>query len=140
MGGRREAAFRRAGRFANHWLPYLYTPEQLSRSLAAVNGYAADYGRTDRVEGAIFCWGAVDRDSAVARRAAVETVSATYQQDFEPLASRYLVTGTPEQVTDRLLEYRDAGARTVIFSSPPGEQFHTTSALLADEVLPALRD
>lgn len=75
----------------------------------------------------------------MARRTAVETVSATYQQDFEPLASRYLVTGTPEQVTDRLLEYRDAGARTVIFSSPPGEQFHTTSALLADEVLPALR-
>lgn len=139
LGGRREAAFRRAGRFANHWLPYLYTPEQLSESLSAVNRYATDYGRADRVEGAIFCWGAVDPDPAVARRAAVETVSATYRQDFEPLASRYLVTGTPRGVVDRLLEYRDAGARTVIFSSPPGEQFRTTSTLLANEVMPALR-
>lgn len=140
LGGRKEAAFRRAGRFANHWLPYLYTPEQMSDSLAKVNQYAADFGRTDRVDGAIFCWGAVDRDGAVARRAAIDTVSATYKQDFEPLASRYLVFGTPQQVIDRLLEYRDAGAQTVIFSSPPGEQFRTNATLLAEEVLPALRE
>lgn len=140
LGGRKEAAFRRAGRFANHWLPYMYTPEQLSDSLATVNRYAADYGRTDRVEGAIFCWGAVDRDGAAARRAAIKTVSATYNQDFEPLASRYLVTGTPQQVIDRLIEYRDAGAQAVIFSSPPGEQFHSTATLLAEEVLPALKE
>lgn len=139
LGGRKEAAFRRAGRFANHWMPYLYTPEQMADSLAAVNRYAAEDGRTDRVEGAIFCWGAVDRDPAVARRAAVETVSTTYKQDFEPLASRYLVFGTPAQVVDRLREYRDAGAQTVVFSAPPGEQFRSHATLLAEEVMPALR-
>lgn len=140
LGGRKEAAFRRAGRFADHWLPYLYTPEQMADSLATVNRYAADYGRTDRVEGAIFCWGAVDRDGAVARRAAIDTVSTTYKQDFEPLASRYLVFGTPQQVVDRLLEYRDAGAQTVIFSCPPGEQFRSNATLLAEEVMPALKE
>ena len=139
LGGRKEAAFRRAGRFANHWMPYLYTPEQMADSLAAVNRYAAEDGRTDRVEGAIFCWGAVDRDPAVARRAAVETVSTTYKQDFEPLASRYLVFGTPAQVVDRLREYRDAGAQTVVFSAPPGEQFRSHATLLAEEVMLALR-
>ena len=76
----------------------------------------------------------------MARQTAVATVSSLYQQDFGPLASRYLVTGTPRQVVDRLLEYRDAGARTVIFSSPPDDRLRTTSSLLANEVMPALKE
>src|SRR5829696_8444463 len=95
VGGRRRAAFRRAGRFADVWMPYMYTPERLADSLASVRAYATESGR-DRndVRGAIFCWGAVDRDPAVARREAVAAVNATYNQDFEPLADRYLLTGT----------------------------------------------
>ena len=44
VGGRREAAIRRAGRFASHWLPYMVSPEQLSSSLDKVRVAATDVG------------------------------------------------------------------------------------------------
>lgn len=140
VGGRRRAAFRRAGRFADVWMPYLYTPQQLADSLAAVRECAAESGRSDRVRGAIFCWGAIDRDAAVARGDAIAATSSTYQQDFTGLADRYLVAGTPAQVATRLLEYRDAGADTVIFAGPRDPvAWRSSMDLLAAEVLPTLR-
>ena len=142
VGGRRRAAFRRAGRFADVWMPYMYTPERLADSLASVRAYATESGR-DRndVRGAIFCWGAVDRDPAVARREAVAAVNATYNQDFEPLADRYLLTGTPQQMIARLTEYRDAGAETVIFAGPrDADAWRRSVELFAEEVLPAIHD
>ncbi|WP_051574645.1 LLM class flavin-dependent oxidoreductase [Mycobacterium sp. URHB0044] len=141
VGGRRRAAFRRAGRFADVWMPYLYSPDQLADSLTTVRECAAAAGRSDRVRGAIFCWGSIDRDAAVARRDAVAATSSTYQQDFSGLADRYLVTGTPAQVTSRLLEYRDAGADTVIFAGPRDPvAWRSCMDHLAEEVLPALRE
>src|SRR5829696_2629015 len=139
VGGRRRAAFRRAGRFADVWMPYMYTPDQLADSLTAVREYAAESGRSGSVRGAIFCWGAVDRDAAVARRHVVEAAGATYNQDFAGLADRYLVSGTPAQVASRLLEYREAGADTVIFCGPRDPvAWRSTMDLLAAEVLPEL--
>jgi probable F420-dependent oxidoreductase len=141
VGGRRRAAYRRAGRFADVWMPYLYTPEQLADSLAAVRDVAAASDRPGQVRGAIFCWGAVDRDAAVARRHAVEAVSGTYNQDFEALADRYLLTGNPKQVVARLLEYQDAGADTVIFCGPrDAVAWRRSVDLFAAEVLPALHE
>lgn len=117
MGGRRPAAMRRAARFADVWLPYMYTPEQLASSLAEVRETAQRAGRDPaRIRGAIFCWGAVGTDAGWARRLAIDTVSRTYGQDFTPLADRYLLSGTPEQVRARLREYADAGAETVVFA------------------------
>jgi alkanesulfonate monooxygenase SsuD/methylene tetrahydromethanopterin reductase-like flavin-dependent oxidoreductase (luciferase family) len=122
-------------------MPYLYTPNQLADSLTAVREHAAAAGRSDRVRGAIFCWGSIDRDAAVARRDAIAATSSTYQQDFGGLADRYLVTGTPAQVTSRLLEYRDAGADTVIFAGPrDAVAWRSCMDHLAGEVLPALRE
>lgn len=121
MGGRKPAAMRRAARFADVWLPYMYTPEQLARSLGEVRALAERAGRDPgRIRGAIFCWGAVGEESGWARRLAVDTVSRTYDQDFTPLADRYLLSGTPDQVSARLREYADAGAETVVFA-PAGE-------------------
>lgn len=142
IGGRREGAFRRAGRFADVWMPYMYTPERLSESLESVRVYAVESGRQAcDVTGAIFCWGAVDRDPAVARREAIAAVNATYNQDFQPLADRYLLTGKPQQVIRRLAEYRGAGAETVIFGGPrAAEAWQRSAELFADEVLPALHE
>jgi alkanesulfonate monooxygenase SsuD/methylene tetrahydromethanopterin reductase-like flavin-dependent oxidoreductase (luciferase family) len=75
------------------------------------------------------------------RREAIAAVNATYNQDFEPLADRYLLTGTPQQVIARLAEYRDAGAETVIFGGPrDAEAWRRSAELFADKVLPALHE
>jgi alkanesulfonate monooxygenase SsuD/methylene tetrahydromethanopterin reductase-like flavin-dependent oxidoreductase (luciferase family) len=140
IGGRRDGAFRRAGRFADVWMPYMYTPQRLADSLQSVRAYAGEFGREAAdIRGAIFCWGALDRDAAVARREAIAAVNATYRQDFEPLADRYLLAGTAQQVIKRLREFCDAGAETVIFGGPrDATAWRQSAELFAADVLPAL--
>ena len=117
LGGRRAPAIRRAGRFADVWMPYMYTPDQLARSLVQVREAAEQAGRDPSVvRGAVFCWGGVDTDADRARRDVVAGVSAVYQQDFAPLADRYLLHGDPDRVLARVREYADAGADTLVFS------------------------
>ncbi|MGK5114215.1 LLM class flavin-dependent oxidoreductase [Geodermatophilus sp. CPCC 205506] len=121
LGGRRPAAIRRAGRFGDVWMPYMYTPEQVARSLGEVRAAAEAAGRDPAsVRGAVFCWGGVGEDAARSRRQVVDTVSTVYQQDFDPLADRYLLHGDPDRVAARAREYADAGAETLVFS-PVGE-------------------
>src|SRR5882757_9178010 len=118
LGGRKPAAIRRAGRFADVWLPYMYTPEQLADSLAQVNAQATQLGRPEgAVRGAVYCWGAVHTSWARAPQSAIDVVSTVYQQDFTPLADRYLLHGDPDRVVRRLREYHDAGARDLVFSA-----------------------
>lgn len=139
IGGRREAAQRRAGRYGDAWMPYLVTPDQLARGLATARATAAEHGRPP-VGGAVFLWLSVDPDGAQARRIATDSVSAVYQQDFSPHADSYLVAGTPAQVVERIREYEAAGAERILISpaSPPDQDARMTT-LLTQEVLPALR-
>ena len=140
MGGRRGGAMRRAGRYADVWMPYLYTPDQLQDSLVQVRAAAERRGRDpSEVRGAIFCWGGVDADGARARQTAIAEIGAVYQQDFTSLADRYLLAGDPDSVLARLREYRGAGAETVVFCpGGRGEPRAQQLGLFADEVLPAL--
>ncbi len=116
LGGRKERAMRRAARHADVWMPYMCTPEMFATSLATVRAAAGDLGRTETVGGALFVWGCVAPDGQWARRAAVETVSEVYGQDFAPLADRYLLAGTAAEVTARLAEYAEAGVDDVVIA------------------------
>jgi probable F420-dependent oxidoreductase len=140
VGGRQPAAQRRAGRFGDVWMPYMVSPGSLRRSLTGVQQFAAEAGRPDgAVAGALFIWGSVDPDGARARAETVAFVSQLYQQDFEPLADRYLLHGDPETVLARLAEYRAAGADTVIFSPACAPERHDeVVARFAESVLPRL--
>jgi probable F420-dependent oxidoreductase len=140
VGGRQPAAQRRAGRFADVWMPYMVSPGSFGRSLAAVREFAAGAGREPgSVQGALFIWGSVDPDPARARAEAVASVRRLYQQDFEPLADRYLLHGAPDIVLARLAEYQEAGAGTVIFSPACApERVEAVTGLFAREVLPSL--
>jgi len=140
LGGRRAAAIRRAGRFGDVWMPYMYSPDQLASSLAEVRAAAEAAGRDPAaVRGAVFCWGGVAEDAAASRQEVIDGVSAVYQQDFTPLADRYLLHGDPDRVAARASEYRDAGADTLVFS-PVGEGDRRTAIvdLFSAEVLPTL--
>lgn len=121
LGGRKEAAIRRAARYASHWMPYMYSPEQLAASLTQVRAAAGELGRgPSDIAGAVYLWGAVDVDGTRSRQWAIDYVSKVYQQDFTALADKYLIHGSVQQVIDRIGQYRDAGAETVIFA-PVGD-------------------
>jgi probable F420-dependent oxidoreductase len=140
LGGRKERAMRRAARHADVWMPYMYTPDMLATSLDQVRTAARDQGRTGRIRGAIFIWACVADDGGWARRVAAETVGAVYRQDFTPLADRYLLAGTPAEVTARLRTYADAGAdEAVIALACPQDDRERVLRTLAEDVLPHLQ-
>lgn len=141
IGGRRKASMRRAGRYGDGWLPYLVTPEQVARGLATARAVAGECGRRPSdVRGGVFCWGTVSPDGKWARRTAVDTVSALYQQDLHTRADRYLLAGTPAEVTARLAEYADAGAESVIFAPACARaDLDLVITTFATQVMPQLR-
>jgi alkanesulfonate monooxygenase SsuD/methylene tetrahydromethanopterin reductase-like flavin-dependent oxidoreductase (luciferase family) len=114
IGGRKPGALRRAGRYADVWMPYMVDPVQLRQGLVQVQETASAQGRSDDVSAALFAWIAVDADGSWAKDTGISTVSSAYQQDFSPLADRYLLLGEPTQVADRLAEFAQAGVRTVL--------------------------
>lgn len=140
LGGRKPAAIARAARYASVWLPYMYSPEQLASSMAAVREQTEQFGRKpDDVRGAIYLWGGVD-PVGESRQWVIDFVSQVYQQDFTPLADQYLVHGTPQQVVDRIGQYAEAGAESVIFApvGPPDRRAEIVDTFASD-VLPQLR-
>jgi len=138
LAGRRGAALRRAGRYADVWMPYMVTPQMFADGLVAVRAAAVESGRKpDAVDGALFAFVSVDPDGVKARRWAEDRVGATYRQDGGRLAA-YLVAGAAAECTDRLREFEQAGASSaqLTLACPPSAST-SMLRLLADEVLPA---
>jgi probable F420-dependent oxidoreductase len=136
VSGRAEAAMRRAARFGDGWLPYMYTPEMLADSMTTI---AAMRDRDDPMQAGLFIWGCVHEDGDVARSMAIESLSKTYAQDFSRLVDKYAFAGTPDDVVGRLRQFADAGATTVIVSfACPRNHLDASRRLFAERVLPAL--
>ena len=130
VSGRKPVAMRRAARVGNGWMPYLYSPERYARSVATIRQEAERHGRdlTD------FGWYAyvfvsMDTDQAAATTAARNFFGNTYRDNFEDFLDRVACVGTPEQVTERLLAFIQAGARHLILV-PCARQQETYHELL----------
>lgn len=92
IAGRSEAAMRRAGRFGDVWMPYMYTPEQVAESLVEVRGHAAEHDRDpEAIRAAIYAFVNVDEDGDRAREAIAAAVGRNYDQDFSRLG-HYLLS------------------------------------------------
>ncbi len=139
VSGRKDAAWKRTARYADGWLPYMYTPEMLADSLEKIATYRTDHSDVP-VAGGLFIWGCVHEDREIAHRMAIDSLSKTYAQDFSRLVGKYAFAGTPEDVVGQLKSFVDAGAGTVIVSfACPGSHIDTARRLFAEQVLPALR-
>jgi probable F420-dependent oxidoreductase len=143
LGGRKNGALRRAGQYAQVWMPYMVVPVQVRDGLAMIRGVAAERGRSpDAVSAALFAWTAVDADASWAQSTGVGAVSAAYRQDFSMLADRYLLIGTPDAVAARLAQFAAAGVDTVLIqiaAGSPGDRSRIVETI-ASRVLPIVRD
>jgi alkanesulfonate monooxygenase SsuD/methylene tetrahydromethanopterin reductase-like flavin-dependent oxidoreductase (luciferase family) len=115
VGGRSQAARRRAGRLGDGWLPYLVSPRSLAAGIDEVRSHARDAGRDpDELRHGVVAFALVDEDGESARRSAREHLSQRYGMEFQPHhVERLCVVGTPEECADRLRQYADAGAAFV---------------------------
>jgi probable F420-dependent oxidoreductase len=141
VAGRQESAMRRAARYAQGWLPYMYTPEQLAASIEKINQFGREYGRDlSSFRHGLFIFTSVYKDRDRARQVAARQVGRNYAQDFTQKAGRYLLFGTPDDCVRRLNQYVDAGARTVVIANAcPREDLDSNLKLIAEEILPAFR-
>jgi alkanesulfonate monooxygenase SsuD/methylene tetrahydromethanopterin reductase-like flavin-dependent oxidoreductase (luciferase family) len=125
VGGRSDAAVRRAGRFGDGWLGIWVSPKRFSSVVEQIDEHATRAGRDPGgFEHAINVWcgfGAT-RDSARASLAA--GMQDFYQMPFEPF-ERYSPYGTPEEVADFLHPYIEAGCS--VFNVIPCATDHETA-------------
>ncbi|MGE0823395.1 MAG: LLM class flavin-dependent oxidoreductase [Candidatus Binatia bacterium] len=141
VAGRKEPAMQRTARYANGWIPYMYTPEQLHESIETINKYRKEYNREAApFTPGLFIFTVVHQNSDTAKQMASEKLSKQYNQDFSKLIGKYALAGTPEECQKRLKEYVDAGARTVILpSSCRPDYVDENTRMIARELIPAFR-
>ena len=141
IGGRSEAALARAGRQGDGWVSYVVQPERYAQSLDKIRAAAASAGRKlDGFIAAHLAFVTLGRDWESAKRVWADVLSRRYAQDFAPLAQKYGILGTADQVGEQLARFRDAGCNYVILSPiVPAAQEREQIERLAAEVLPKLR-
>lgn len=141
VSGRSEAAQRRAARLGDGYMPYLFTPERFAQAKAAIEAEAERRGRDlAGFHWAIYQFTSIGDDSEEARQRAVARLSRQYNQDFSQIAARYCAFGRPEQATERLRAFAEAGVRHFILTpiAPPGAAREHIE-WFARDLVPALR-
>ncbi len=145
VGGRSEAAQRRAALLADGYAPYLFSPSRYEKALEHVRRLAAEAGRviddpgkswTPALHLFVNLW--ETEDDALAQGA--ENLSMRYGMDMRKAAKRYLLRGSVARCAERIDAYWKAGVRHFIFkaAAPAGEEVeHMTK--LAGELLPEVK-
>jgi alkanesulfonate monooxygenase SsuD/methylene tetrahydromethanopterin reductase-like flavin-dependent oxidoreductase (luciferase family) len=124
IGGRSDAAIRRAGRLGDGWLGIWNSPARFAAATRLAAEEAARAGRPgppDRHAMQVWC-GLADSKQA-ARACIAPAMQAFYQLPFERF-ERYCPYGTPDDVAEFLMPYVEAGCTefNLIPQSPDQEQ------------------
>ena len=112
VAGRKEPAMRRAATLGDGWFPYLYSPRRYAASVTTITEAAEEAGRDlAGFEWCVWVFFNINPDGDVAREQAARTMGGTYNQDFRAMIDRVAAAGTAREVTEKLREFYDAGAR-----------------------------
>jgi alkanesulfonate monooxygenase SsuD/methylene tetrahydromethanopterin reductase-like flavin-dependent oxidoreductase (luciferase family) len=114
VGGRADAALRRAGRLGDGYVGLWASPERFAEAVDQVAGHALAAGR-DAVDWqhAMTLWCGFGPTEAEARRHAATALEGLYGIPFETF-ERWVPCGPPQSVAERVAAYHDAGAGTVV--------------------------
>jgi alkanesulfonate monooxygenase SsuD/methylene tetrahydromethanopterin reductase-like flavin-dependent oxidoreductase (luciferase family) len=112
VGGRAEAALRRAGRLGDGWLGIWTSAERCARSVAAVEQYGADAGRDVSWRHGMTFWCGFGADRAQARARVAPVMEHFYRLPFDRF-ERYIPHGTAAEVAAFVAPFLDAGITTV---------------------------
>lgn len=113
VGGRSEAALRRAGRLGDGYTGIWLTPERFTEAVERIREEAAAAGREPgSVEPGMQFWTSVAGDRVEARERVARAMEATYRVPFERF-ERYTPFGTAEEVAAFIWGFVERGARHV---------------------------
>ncbi|MFT4677833.1 MAG: alkanesulfonate monooxygenase SsuD [Patiriisocius sp.] len=111
VGGRADAAIRRAGIYAEGWLAVWCSANRFAGATTQVETIADKAGRTDIAwQHGLQVWVGVHDDQKRARELIAKEMQAFYKIPFEAF-EKYSPYGTPEQIAEFLLPYKEAGCR-----------------------------
>ena len=109
VGGRSDAAARRAGRLGDGWLGIWNSSRRFAEVVEMAGEEAVRAGRTDPPsQYAMQLWCGIDDTTEAARARLAPAMEAFYQIPFERF-EKYSPYGTPEDVAEFLEPYVDAG-------------------------------
>lgn len=111
VGGRSEAAVRRAGRLGDGWLGIWVSPERFTRSTEQFAEEAAGAGRAGAPRHGLSVWCGFGDDRASARGAVARAMEGIYHLPFDRF-ERYTPYGAPADVAEHLKAFVDAGCTT----------------------------
>ena len=111
VGGRSDAAVRRAGRLGEGWIAVWVSARRFAAAVDLVAATAAAHGREDVAWGHVLqLWAGFGADREAGRRRVAAAMERSYQLPFERFA-RYVPAGTPDDVAEALVPYLEAGCR-----------------------------
>ena len=115
VGGRSDAALRRAGRLGDGWLGIWTSAKRCAEAITAVERHGAEAGRTDVAwaHGMTF-WCGFGVDRAEARNRVAPAMEGLYRTPFENF-ERYIPYGTPDEVAEFVAPFIEAGCTTLNF-------------------------
>jgi alkanesulfonate monooxygenase SsuD/methylene tetrahydromethanopterin reductase-like flavin-dependent oxidoreductase (luciferase family) len=112
VGGRSDAAVRRAARLGDGWLGIWVSPRRFATVRDQIAAAATQAGRDPNgYEHALNIWCGFGPTREAAREPLAAQMHAFYQMPFEPF-ERYSPYGTPEQIAEFLTPYVEAGCST----------------------------
>ena len=110
VGGRADAALRRAGKYADGWLGIWCSSDRYAESIAIYNQAAEDAQRDVQADHGIQLWVGVGKDQTEAASFVGPAMEGFYRVPFEKF-SRYTPHGTVDDIVDFLAPYLEAGCR-----------------------------
>jgi alkanesulfonate monooxygenase SsuD/methylene tetrahydromethanopterin reductase-like flavin-dependent oxidoreductase (luciferase family) len=112
VGGRSDAAVRRAGRLGDGWLGIWVSPDRFAAALDGVARAAAAVGRVDvHWHHGMTVWCGFGQGRAEGQAVVASAMEGLYGLPFSKF-DRYVPRGTPADVADALRPYVEAGCRT----------------------------
>src|SRR5262249_46392877 len=114
VGGRSEAARRRAARYGDGWMPYVVTPKHVAEGLEFIAREAERSNRRIEQFGtSLHTFVTMGTSYESALEVAGDLLSKRYAMDFREPAKRYAAVGKPADVAARLGEFIKVGIRDV---------------------------
>ncbi len=130
IGGRSDAALRRAGRYGDGWLASWCSVDRFTAAVEIIDQHAGS--RSVDWRHGIQLWVGVGDDRQQGRRWVSETMERFYRMPFDPF-EKYTPVGTAEDLAEFLAPYVSAGATTLNLT-PCGPDRETELAVISETI------